>query len=80
MKVKFAAQILSESVSVAISAIIALEKPPATAKSTKYFIDQINKLFDCLNSKTATPSTPGKLNYALSATGEQLALLQEAIK
>lgn len=80
MKVKFAAQVLSESVSVAMSVMISLGKLPATAKSTADFIENIDKLFDCLNSKTATASTPGKMNYALSATSEHLAFLREAIK
>ncbi|KAH6932454.1 hypothetical protein HPB50_006055 [Hyalomma asiaticum] len=80
MKVKFAAQVLSESVSVAMSVMISLGKLPATAKSTADFIEHIDKLFDCLNSKTATASTPGKMNYALSATSEHLAFLREAIK
>lgn len=50
MKVKLAAQIFSHSVAVALHTYIDFEKLPQEAKITANFIEEINKLFDLLNS------------------------------
>lgn len=50
MKVKLASQIFSHSVAVAMQTYIDFEKLPAEAKTTANFIEDMNKLFDLLNS------------------------------
>nr|AHN53446.1 transposase [Nuttalliella namaqua] len=66
IKVKFATQVLRESVSVAMSVVIALGEQPMTAKCTAEFIDGMDKLFEFLNSKMAD-HTIGNLSCALTA-------------
>lgn len=51
-KVKYASQVMRESVSVAIDVFIALGVLPASAKPTADFLEKIAKLFDCLNSSS----------------------------
>lgn len=80
MKVKFATEALSESVSVAMTVMIALGRMDGTAKSTAEFIEKIDKLFDCLNSKGITAARAGKMDYAITADSGHVEFLQEAIK
>lgn len=66
MSVKRAVQIFSNSVAAAIkTCIISGELQSETASDTAEFIDFINKLFDCLNSRNIFSSNP--YNSALSA-------------
>lgn len=50
MKVKLASQVFSHSVAVAMHTYIDFEKIPEEAKVTANFIEEMNKLFDILNS------------------------------
>ncbi|XP_042143896.1 uncharacterized protein LOC121834216 [Ixodes scapularis] len=79
MKVRFATQVLSDTVSLAMLFMISIGALPGTAKSTADFIERMDKLFDCLNSNSST-AVNGKMNYAISANSEHLEFLQEAVK
>lgn len=78
MKVKYASQVMSESVSVAIDVFIALGVLPASAKPTADFLEKIDKLFDCLNSSSVKKASD-KLRYAISEGSEHLAFLRECL-
>lgn len=78
MKVKYASQVVSESVSVAIDVFIALGVLPASAKPTADFLETIDKLFDCLNS-SSVKKTGDKLRYGISQGSEHLAFLRECL-
>ena len=50
MKVKYATQILSHTVSATILMYVSLNALPATAAGTAELISNFDKIFDCLNS------------------------------
>ena len=56
MKVKKAAQVLSHSVSSAILFYICIGLLPQEASHTAFFVDKVDKLFDCLNSRSPSNS------------------------
>lgn len=54
MKVKLAVQVFSQTVAAALSTYMSLGALPSSAVGTITFIDKMDKLFDILNSSTAT--------------------------
>lgn len=65
--------------SVALTAMIALRKMDGTATfTTAGFIDKINKLFDCLDSKNIA-ARPGKMDCAISVDSGHVEFLEEAV-
>lgn len=75
MKVKYAAQILSRSVSVGINTFISLNSLSGGAMFTAEFIERFNKLFDILNSSKLYSSDVNK--QAFTNTNEQTIFLNE---
>jgi len=63
MKVKYAAQVLSHSVSAGINTYVTLGFLPAAAIFTADFIRIFDKLFDILNSSKFYSSNPNKQAY-----------------
>jgi len=51
MKVRYASQVFSATVAAAMRSCVHGSTLPVTADTTIKFIDQMNKLFDLLNSK-----------------------------
>lgn len=78
MKVKYAAQVFSDSMCTAISVFIALQKIDAQAMYTANFVSDINKLFDTFNSNTFGKDSHS-FRYALSETSPHLSFLEEMI-
>lgn len=79
MKVKFATQVFSQTVSTALSVMIAVGALDGAAEPTAKFIERIDNLFDCLNSKSSKTTDPRKYNYAISANSKHLKFLREAL-
>lgn len=75
MKVKYAAQILSHSVSAAINTYVTLGSLSAAAIFTADFVAKFDKLFDILNSSKLYSSNPNKQAY--TNTSEQVTFLNE---
>lgn len=75
MKVKYAAQIFSRSVSVGMNTSISLGSLSATAMFTAEFIERFNKLFDILNSSKLYSADLNK--QAFTNTKEQISFLNE---
>lgn len=70
MKVKFAAQVFSSPVAVAIFTFVALNIFPGDAVFTAEFLERMDKLFDCLNSNAVQADESRKLRYALTGSCE----------
>ncbi|XP_029849663.3 uncharacterized protein LOC8044022 isoform X2 [Ixodes scapularis] len=64
---KFAAQVFSGTMSLAILVFVSLLQLDPDAAQTATFCDRMDQLFDVLNSKTVSPSKPGSFGFALSA-------------
>lgn len=77
MKVKFATQIFSASVSTGMGLYIRFGCLPAEAEETANFIDRVDKLFDILNSSQTSPSK--KYNAAFKALPYQMDFLTECL-
>ena len=75
MRVKFAAQVLSHSVAAGISTMCHLGCFDAFALTTAEFIDNIDQLFNCFNSKSLTSQQ--KFGHALSPGSDHFAFLDE---
>lgn len=75
MKVKYAAQILSGSVSSGMNTFISLGSLSAAAMFTTEFIERFNKLFDILNSSKLYSSNVNK--QAFTNAKEQTIFLNE---
>jgi len=79
MRVKLAVQLFSHTMASTIRTCIETnELKSKTAKNTSDFVEFINKLFDCLNSRTLHSSNP--YNCGLSDSGIVKPFLNEAIK
>jgi len=78
MKVKYAAQVLSHSVSASINTYVTLGSLPAAAIFTADSIRIFDKLFDILNSSKLYSSNPNKQAY--KNTNEQITFLNETIQ
>jgi len=76
MKVKYAAQILSHSVSVGIRTFVSLGSLPAETIYTAEFVEIFDKLFDILNSSKLYSSNSNKFTY----TNEQVTFLNKTIE
>lgn len=76
MRVKYAVQILSHTVSAALHTYIDLGKLPEEARSTANFIESMNNLFDVLNSSRV--KVKNKLKTAFKLTDAQEKVLVEA--
>lgn len=77
MKVKFASQIFSATVSAGISLFVRFGVISAEAITTAEFIDKVDKLFDLLNS-SKTSSTK-KMNAAFKGLPYQIDFLKECL-
>lgn len=77
MKVKYATQILSATVSAALNTYISLGILPAKAAFTAEFIERFNKLFDILNVSMLYNSNPNK--KAFTNSDEQHLFLNETL-
>jgi len=75
MRVCYAAQVLSHSVSSAMNTYVAKQKLPSEAAYTAEFIENIDKLFDTFNS--VIMATPKKFRKPLSATSCHWAHLEK---
>ncbi|KAH9374482.1 hypothetical protein HPB48_023054 [Haemaphysalis longicornis] len=80
MKVKFATQVFSQTVSTALSVMIAVGALDGAAEPTATFIERMDNLFDCLNSKHPKMTDPRKYNFAISANSKHLEFLREALE
>ena len=78
MRVKYATQVFSESVSVALLTLIAIQELPVDAKFTAQFTERMDKLFDSLNSSTLK-NQDDKLRYAMTDGSEHHAFLESCI-
>lgn len=78
MKVKYAAQIFSDSMNTAMSVYMALQKLEAQALHTANFISDMNKLFDSFNSNKCGKE-PHSLRYALSQSSPHLSFLDDML-
>ncbi|XP_077494730.1 uncharacterized protein LOC144105484 isoform X1 [Amblyomma americanum] len=78
MRVKYATQVFSESVSVALLTLIAIQELPVDAKFTAEFTERMDKLFDCLNS-SALKKQDDKLRYAMTEGSEHHVFLESCI-
>lgn len=78
MAVKYATQIFSESVSIALLILMAIGELPADAKATSEFLERMDKLFDCLNS-SAVKKQNEKMRYAMSDGSEHQSFLEACI-
>lgn len=70
MKVKYASQVLSNTVSGALNTYVSLDILSPKAAFTAEFIHRFNKLFDILNSSTVYNSNPDK--QAFTNSDEQI--------
>ncbi|XP_042149667.1 uncharacterized protein LOC121837877 [Ixodes scapularis] len=78
MRVKYATQVMSESVAVALLTLLAIGELPAAAKPTADFLERMDKLFDCLNSSVV--KQPGdKLRYAIKEQSEHASFLEQCL-
>lgn len=75
MKVKYAAQVFSRSVSAGMNTYISFGSLPAAATFTAEFIEKFNKLFDILNSSKVYSSDLNK--QAFTNTNKQTTFLNE---
>lgn len=76
MKVMFATERLSHTVSTASAVVIAGGVLDGTAEPSARFTENIDNLFDCLNSKTSIIITnPQNYSYAMSANSKHLEFL-----
>lgn len=71
MKVARATQVLSGSVCLALLSLVYAKELPASARSTAYLCDQMDKFFDCLNS-CCPKKTEQKLRYAIGKGKSEL--------
>lgn len=79
MKVRFASQVMSESVALAIAVLMVTGVLPSTSILTADFLERLGKLFDCLNSSAVQKQMDAKLRYANSESSEHLSFLQESL-
>lgn len=77
MKVKYATQVLSASVSAALNTFVSLGVLPGKTTFTAEFIERFNKLFDILNSSMLYNSNRNKIAFTNSE--EQKLFLNETI-
>ncbi|CAK1591187.1 unnamed protein product [Parnassius mnemosyne] len=77
MRVKYAAQIFSRSVFAAISVLVSNRSLPEDAQYTGDFMQEINNIFDVLNSSKV--SCPNKYQKAFSNKQYQIGILEEAV-
>lgn len=70
-KVARATQVLCGSVCLALLSLVYAKELPDSARSTAYFCDQMDKLFDCLNSCCSKKTEP-KLWHAISKGKSEL--------
>ena len=66
MKVKYATQVLSHTVSAAISTYVSVGKLPSAACGTAELLMKLDQTFDCLNS--SSPHSPKVLRRAMTPT------------
>ena len=78
MRVKYAAQIFSFSVYAAINTLMFAKILPEDARATADFIEQMNNLFDVLNSSTV--QSKYKYKNSFSFKKYQLEALKDALK
>jgi len=78
MRVRLAAQIFSHTVAAGIATLNRLGKLPVESKSTAYFVDFMDKLFNCFNSSSRKSCKP--LGQALSDHSGHVKFLQEAFE
>ncbi|XP_064475297.1 uncharacterized protein LOC135389170 [Ornithodoros turicata] len=78
MRVKFATQVLSDSVSAGIAVLIVVGEMPPAAAATSDFLQQMDILFDTLNSSSTAQSEDKKMRYAISASTKHKEILQSA--
>lgn len=76
MKVKYAAQVLSNSVAVGLECLLSFDYLPPESIHTIKFIEMMDKLFDIFNARS---TAAGKmLNRPFCKSPQQLAILQQA--
>lgn len=78
MKVSWAAQVLSNSVYLAIETFIAFGVLPPEATSTAEFVEKMDQLFDSLNS-SCVEITERKMRHAISPSTEHIDFLNSCI-
>ncbi|CAN7948409.1 unnamed protein product [Ixodes hexagonus] len=72
MRVKYATQVMSESVYMAILTLIAIGELPAVAKSTAEFLERMDKL-------RFVGQSGDKLRYAIKEQSEHLPFLEQCL-
>ena len=78
MQVNLAAQVLSHSVAVGISALVTLKHLPDSAKDTAQFVEHFAVLFNTFNCQTVKPSQ--RLGYVFSDMSGHLSFLKESLE
>ncbi|XP_064463485.1 uncharacterized protein LOC135374461 [Ornithodoros turicata] len=78
MRVKLATQVLSDSVSTGIACLIFMGAMSPEAAATSKFLQEIDMLFDTLNSSSVVQGDDRKMRYALSATSGHKEVLEAA--
>ena len=73
-----AAQVLSHSVAVGISALVTLKHLPDSAKDTAQFIEHFDGLFNTFNSRTL--KTSQRLGHAFSDKSGHLSFMKESLE
>ncbi|KAG0437470.1 hypothetical protein HPB47_017434 [Ixodes persulcatus] len=79
MKVKLAAQVLSNSVAAAVFTFAALNILAPDSVFTAEFIERMDQLFDSLNSSVVCRDDSRKLRYAITATSEHHEFLKSCL-
>ena len=77
MKVKYAANVLSHSVASALNYLLDLGKLPSSASATSHYCQQINDIFDVLNS--SSPRATNIFRRPYKTDGRSAIFLQEAL-
>ncbi|KAH6919970.1 hypothetical protein HPB50_029042 [Hyalomma asiaticum] len=77
MRVKYATQVFSESVTIALLTLMAIGELPVDAKPTAEFVERMDKLFE--SQRSVVKKCDDKLTYALSDGSEHHTFLEECI-
>ena len=80
MKVSYAVQVLSKSVAAGINTYVSLKALPADASDTAKFLETMDNLIDCFNSRSQYASKTKPHKNALSPTSVHLTFLHNALE
>ncbi|XP_064465409.1 uncharacterized protein LOC135376898 [Ornithodoros turicata] len=80
MKVKFATQVMSNSLSTGIAVLISTGYMHPAATATSDFLLRMDVLFDCLNSSSIQQGDDKKMRFAISDSTKHKELLESAVQ